>query len=388
MVTTYVYTFITSLTPSPSPNNLPAIYPDASQEPTQMANPEHVEILSQGVKAWNAWRHKHLDTLPDLEGATLGGAYFHAAYFRGSILINANLSGSILRLANFGNADLSGADIRGADLSGADLSGAILRGAILTGAILRGANLRAADIHAANLSDADIRAANLSGANLSSVNVNRVFAHRTVFDDVDLRAVEGLESIVHDGPSGISISTIYRSEGRIPELFLRGCGVPESFIVQIPALVAAVQPVEFYSCFISYSSKDKDFAERLHADLRARRVFVWFAPHDLPVGARIRPAIDESIRVHDKLLLVLSENSIGSQWVEQEVETALDREREQEGRTVLFPVRIDGAVMESKAGWPALLKNTRNIGDFTRWKEPDSYQKAFEGLLRDLKAGA
>lgn len=65
---------------------------------------------------------------------------------------------------------------------------------------------------------------------------------------------------------------------------------------------------------------------------------VWFAPHDLPIGARIRSAIDESIRLHDKLLLVLSETSVSSQWVEQEVETALAEERAQEGKTVLFPV--------------------------------------------------
>jgi hypothetical protein len=55
-------------------------------------------------------------------------------------------------------------------------------------------------------------------------------------------------------------------------------------------------------------------------------------------------------------------------------------------RVVLFPIRIDGAVMEVKAGWPALLKNTRNVGDFTKWKDHDSYQKAFDRLLRDLKA--
>jgi hypothetical protein len=43
--------------------------------------------------------------------------------------------------------------------------------------------------------------------------------------------------------------------------------------------------------------------------------------------------------------------------------------------------------MKIKTGWLALLKNTRNVGDFTRWKDHDSYRKAFERLLRDLKAG-
>jgi class 3 adenylate cyclase len=154
-----------------------------------------------------------------------------------------------------------------------------------------------------------------------------------------------------------------------------------------PTFSMVPNPVQFYSCFISYSSKDQSFAERLYTDLQNNGVRCWFAPEDLKIGAEIRASIDESIRVHDKLLLVLSERSVESQWVEQEVETALAREREQ-GRTVLFPIRLDDAVMVGKAGWSAYLRNTRNIGDFTRWKDYDAYRKAFERLLRDLKAGA
>jgi hypothetical protein len=205
-----------------------------------------------------------------------------------------------------------------------------------------------------------------------------------IFADLDLREVEGLESLRHSGPSEISLSTIYRSKGQIPEVFLRGCGVPEDFITYMRSLTA--QSIQFYSCFISYSSKDQEFAKRLHAELQAKGVRIWFAPHDLSIGARIRSVIDESIRLYDKLLLVLSEHSVSSQWVEQEVETALARERAQEGKTVLFPIRVDDAIMEVKSGWPALLKNTRNVGDFTRWKDHDSYQKAFDRLLRDLRA--
>jgi len=81
----------------------------------------------------------------------------------------------------------------------------------------------------------------------------------------------------------------------------------------------------------------------------------------------------------------LSKTSVTSQWVEQEVETALARERQQR-TTILFPVRIDNTVMALETGWPALIRNTRNIGDFRRWKTHDVYQKAFDRLLRDLKA--
>jgi hypothetical protein len=45
--------------------------------------------------------------------------------------------------------------------------------------------------------------------------------------------------------------------------------------------VVGNQAFQHYSCFISYSAKDQEFAERLHADLQNKGVRCWFAPHDL-----------------------------------------------------------------------------------------------------------
>jgi uncharacterized protein YjbI with pentapeptide repeats len=352
-----------------------------------MANHEHLEILNRGVDVWNKWREEHHKITPDLQGVWLGqlSVALNDTNLDDTDLSRANLACAYMYRARLRDANLSGAILAGARLYFADLSGANLSGADLGETHLDEANLIGAILSEANLCGAYLADANLRGANLSGAEITEAFLEHTVFADIDLREVKGLESAKHFGPSEVSISTLYRSEGKIPEVFLRGCGVPEDFITYARSLTT--KAIDFYSCFISYSSKDQEFAERLHSDLQAKGVRVWFAPHDLSIGARIRPVIDESIRVHDKLLLVLSEDSVSSQWVEQEVETALAREHEQEGRTVLFPIRIDDAVMGSKAGWPALLKNTRNLGDFTRWKDHDSYQKAFERLLRDLRAG-
>lgn len=346
-----------------------------------MANPKHLEILTQGWPTWNEWREEHASVIPDLSRINLTGISLRTANLRG-----VNLTKSNLKETNLTGVRFSGADLSGANLIHADLQMAHLDGAKLLGTELIGANLRFADLRGADLSRSVIGYVNFERTKLYGAIFSQAIAGFTTFKGADLGGAKGLESVFHQFPSSIDVETLSVSVGRIPEAFLRGCGVPEPFIVQLPALVAAIEPIQFYSCFISYSSRDEEFAERLRTDLQAKGVRVWFAPHDLPIGARIRPTIDESIRVHEKLLLVLSEASVASQWVEQEVETALAREREQEGRTVLFPIRIDGAVMESKAGWPALLKNTRNVGDFTRWKDHDSYQKVFERLLRDLKA--
>jgi hypothetical protein len=86
-------------------------------------------------------------------------------------------------------------------------------------------------------------------------------------------------------------------------------------------------------------------------------------------------------------LLILSENSVSRPWVAYEVESAFEREH-REGRTALFPIRIDDAVMDSGQSWAVAIRCTRHAGDFTRWKDHGSYSKAFDRLLRDLKSGA
>ena len=343
-----------------------------------MANPEHLKILMQRVNAWNKWRLENAGIIPDLEVADLSLANLRGADFLGANLVWANLVG-----VNLNEADLREANLRFADLSTADLCWAGLAGAKLRGANLTGANLRGAHLHGANLHGADLSGADFIGADLENSDFTNARMGSTVFGDNEFSTVKGLETLDHRGPSTIGIDTIYKSKGNIPEVFLRGAGVPEDFITYMKSLVG--KAIDFYSCFISYSSKDDDFAQRLHADLQQKGVRCWFAPEDLKIGDKFRMRIDESIRIHDKLMVILSENSIRSSWVEEEVEAAIEKERKQ-NKLVLFPIRLDDAVMETDQAWAASLRRTRHIGDFRPWKDHDQYQKSFERLLRDLKA--
>ena len=290
-------------------------------------------------------------------------------------------------MADLGRADLRGADLRGADLSRANLSGADLSGADLSGADLRGADLSGANLSRADLSGADLSRADLSGADLSGVTVGW-----TVFGAVNLSVAKGLESVIHAGPSTIGIDTVYASQGRIPEVFLRGAGVPDEFITYMRSLVG--RPIEFYSCFISYSSKDQEFAERLHADLQAKGVRCWFAPEDIQGGRKLHEQIEQAIRHYDKLLLVLSEHSMGSEWVKTEIYHARQDEMRSRRRK-LFPISL--VDFPTVREWTAFDADTgKDMGrevreyfvpDFSAWKDHDAYRKAFDRLLRDLKAG-
>jgi hypothetical protein len=204
-----------------------------------------------------------------------------------------------------------------------------------------------------------------------SVNVRQkvpLIARRTVHHCAPphLGGCKNLDAINHDGPSTIDIRTLQRS-GPLPLAFLRGVGLPDKLIDYLPSLLD--RATQFYSVFISYSTKDEEFARRLHADLQNNGVRCWFDAEDMKIGAKIRDVIEEAIRLRDKVLLVLSEASIASTWVEGEVEKAFEEER-QRGGLVLFPVRLDDAVLTTKEAWAAHLRRSRHIGDFRAWKGP------------------
>jgi len=236
-------------------------------------------------------------------------------------------------------------------------------------------------LNRSNLSGAFLQGANFEDCYLIDADFSSALLGYTRFLNVSLAGVKGLESCTHSGPSYLDHRTLLQS-GVLPTPFLQGCGLPDALIEYLPSLLK--QPILFYSCFISYSSKDEEFAERLYADLQNKGIRCWYAPEDLRIGDKFRVRVEESILLHDKLLVVLSDNSIRSPWVEEEVEAGLERER-REGAQVLFPIRLDDAVMETNQAWAASLRRQRHIGDFSKWKDHDSYVKALDRLVRDLK---
>jgi hypothetical protein len=287
-----------------------------------MANPEHLKKLQQGLEIWNPWRKRHPEIVPDLSGAVIEGDIWDSAQAKANLgkrqfpggLSQANLDDADLSRANLNgvrlfSARLSLADFRDAHLEWSDLRWASMTGANLSGANLDGANLFATVLDSANLTHVDLREASLFGTKLDMSDLSNADIGATAFNDIDFRTVKGLETVQHHGPSGVGVWAIYRSEGNIPEDFLRGCGVPDDFITYAKSLVA--NPIQFYSCFISYSTKDQDFADRLYADLQSKGVRCWFAPHDIQSGRKLHEQIDEAIRLHDKLLLILSPHSYG-----------------------------------------------------------------------------
>jgi uncharacterized protein YjbI with pentapeptide repeats len=325
-----------------------------------MPNDEHLALLLQGVVTWNTWRDRNPNIQPDLSRADLHGADLHGADLHGADLHDADLHGADLQHANLGVARLYGANLTNANLNHAGLQLADLHHADLSGVTLFHADLSSAGLIRTNFTNAFLYDTNLSGAFVKGAIFNKARFEETIFARTFLKHAIGLDDCTHFAPSIIDFHTLIRSED-LPAPFLRGCGLPDALIEYLPSLRG--EAIRFYSCFISYSVKDQIFADRLHADLQNKGVRCWFAPHDLPIGAKTWDAIDEAIRLREKLLVILSKASLGSDWVEDEVNKAFAEERSRK-ETVLFPIRIDNTVMTTGEAWAVKLRDQRNIGDF------------------------
>lgn len=378
-----------------------------------MANFKQLDILKKGVDSWNLWRINNSHILPSLSEAGLHMAYLKEANLSKADLTDAdlrmaelveanltdaeltwaNLNEAVLRNANLRRAKIQKANLARANLAGADLSKAVLiwstlgranlRSAKLVETNLNAANLSGSDLAGANLRNASLIGANLTRANLEGVDLSNCIIGGTLFGNVDLSVVKGLESIVHLGPSTVGIETVYKSMGKIPEIFLENAGIPKDLIKYIES---HIDPDEkLFSSFISYTGKDEIFARKLLKDLQDSGIRCWIITEKVRKKERYYPLTDAALNLHDKEILLLSEHSIERYWLENEIYAAFEKE-EKTGETILFPVLLDDSVKYSEKPWVIKLRRSRQVFDFSLWQDDETYAEMLDILAMALKS--
>ncbi len=91
--------------------------------------------------------------------------------------------------------------------------------------------------------------------------------------------------------------------------------------------------------FISYSHADRNFVDQLATQLVARNVNVWLDRWEMHVGESLIDRIQKAITDASALLIILSPESVQSEWCKKELNGGLIRELE-ERRIVVLPVLI------------------------------------------------
>jgi len=331
----------------------------------------------EGIKEWNR-RRSAGEEIPDLSSVNL----------RKADMADVNLDYAKLQGASLNNVNLRRASLRNADFSETDLSESNLQNADLTRCIIDGSSMEDTD---------------LNGATLYWVTFHKTILCNTIFNDTrigstifasDLSEAIGLNKTRHWGNSAINVNSILSFKDDLPEKFLRGCGLRDEEIAYFRAQIG--KPIRFYTCFISYNTADEEFASRLHNDFQEAGIRCWKWNEDARTGKSMWGEIDHAIRKFNKLVLIASESSLKSPYVGDEIERALQKERnlmvrkhkgEYDGETdVLFPVRIDDYIFD---GWeherkPDVTKKV--IADACGWnRDNDKYQKMRDKLIADLK---
>lgn len=366
-----------------------------------MANPEHVEIVRQGVEAIAEWRRTNPTVRLDLSGADLSRAYLLEADLSGAALAQANMLQAVLAQANLSGADLPEANLNfsvltRADLSGANLFRASLVGAMAFGTNLSGVNLTEADLAMANLMFADLSGAKLVKANLSGTNLasaELLSADLTgatlggnCFGFTDLSRVVGLASVTHEIGSSVGAETLIDSvRGAGGQLtadlraFFRSAGVPSELLDVIPAIAAEVK---YHTCFVAYGQRDVAFARELCEHLTGKGVSCWLYEMHATPGQRTWTEIVRKRREADKVVVACSADALVRDGVLKEIEEQVDEDPDK-----IVPISLDDLwkasgfrVMRADRDLkPYLLE--RNYADFANLP----YDEALERLLRGLR---
>jgi uncharacterized protein YjbI with pentapeptide repeats len=347
-----------------------------------------IKILTSDAATWNNFKRKQKHSIIWYESGV------RTFWLPGYIIDLRQLD---LRKADLTDRDLSNIDFTGSDLSGTNFSRSTLDLSDITGTIaghtsLEDCNLRRTKwaptkLHYVRANNADFSHAELNGAVLSNCRLQNAkftkalivaefdgsdvrgadFANSHIlssFLNIDLSAARNMHSASYHSNCRIDYQTIKLSE-RVPTPLLAACGVAHFHIPYIDAI--SRNGAKHPSCFISYSVKDDKFIEYFRNQLANKGIRNWFAPRDLPFGASTRDVIESQIRAHDRLIVVLSKSSIQSQWVQFEVETALELERRKR-KDVIIPVSIDDEVFKTKISWVRHLARTKNIAMYKNWK--------------------
>ncbi len=359
-----------------------------------MANPEHVDIVKQGVEKIRKWIELNPGILLDLQSANLSGANLSGLDLLDPIkgfLTKVDLSGANLAEADLANTNLPWVNLSGADLSKAFLLNANLNDANLSGTNLAGAILFMSNLSRTNLSEAELFRAGLFGANLFQANLFRAElseakSSNTSFSNCDLSSCSGLDKVEHESPSSIGVDTLLmtlRGAGgaftKEQLAFFKGAGVPEELLNALPRIIAEVK---YSNCFISYGQLDGKLATKLREDLTASGITCWLYELDSTPGVRTWQEISMKRREAENMVLLCSAEALVRDGVLKELEEQID-----ENPDKIIPISLDDLwkhpgfrVMRGQRDLKPFLLD-RNYADFANME----YAEALKRLLRGLE---
>lgn len=368
-----------------------------------MANPVHVAKVKEGWTAAMEWFHaefrkpdveKWIDLTeidiadPELARVFGPGTSFCWVRFDGADLHGIDISDAVIWENEFDGTNLAEAKLSGSELCYSTFIGANLRGAHLSRAALTGVRLVGADLAGANLQGACLYKTELIGATLDSSNLSQADFTDAVLgygslQSVDLSTVEGLNSVTHVGPSAIDAHTAETLDHKLRRSFLAGCGI-ESIGKDLDLTEVFAVP-RSRNCHTLFEHCDEILESRIRRRLLSRGLPVWrsvYMSYDTTwwqAGSFSRPQPETTI-------LICSHASLRAEWLLKRVEKLMENESSGSHGQLLFPIAVDNYLLKE---WSHPLRERildREIIDFHRWGNRESFRRSLHRLIDLLAA--
>ena len=151
--------------------------------------------------------------------------------------------------------------------------------------------------------------------------------------------------------------------GSTPLIFAKKVGAEEQATEQ-------QQRKQFSKIFISYSSKERNIADKVKLVLESNGVACWMAPNSIPPGSNYTKEIPIAIESADAVVLILSKSAQESNWVPKEIDSAINKGK------MIIPLQIDNEHITEQFGF--MLSQYQRIDAYNRLSD------AFEELVKRL----
>jgi uncharacterized protein YjbI with pentapeptide repeats len=325
-----------------------------------MANKNHEEILRQGWRVWYRWHTNHPDEKLDLKGS----------YFSEIDLGSIDLNGVDLSQSHFYKVKFEYTNLRKANLSGASLQHC----SFSSGSLLE-ANLSGADLFHTQFHDVDLREADFEGC----------FCGYTIFANVDLSTTKGLEKVNHYSASTLGFDTLVLSRGKISDHFLRGCGISDNLIHNLPSFVQ--EATQYNSCLLMYHQVDKVLVERLYNRLQAAGVRCWRYGREYSHGNKNRQSVNLFAGdSYQKIIMCCSETTFQTMWLSSSIDRLIGQENLQEQKK-LMSLDLDGSLVTASKGRRSYdVMQDRLILPYRDWKDDANFDLLVDAVVKALRS--
>jgi uncharacterized protein YjbI with pentapeptide repeats len=402
-----------------------------SDQELRPRSPSCEEVLS-----WNLWRQKNRTVLPfvphyfkaglrldgidfshlDMEGvlfdeislnrACFDGTNLKGAKFNKCAMDHASFHETILQDSEILNCTIERSQFYACNMTNIVLSFSNMTDSQLSKVQLRRGNLEQSNIAASSICEVDFRNARLGGtgfinsrisnsqfveAKATAADFSGVHMARCQFESSDLSEVSFHNSkfancrISRCKIIGADFSGAQFHQCVINDIdFSRALQTDRMQIVdsrtndsnQIQKNPTCSGLKYFRTCFLSYSWLDNEFVEQLSCTLSEFGVSIYLDKNEMSSTEWIETSLQKAIKSHEVLVLVLSENSEGRDWVKFEIEFA---------RTIgieVIPVVIDNPIGEKQ--WVKDIISAHKTIDFTQWRNENRFSMSRDLLLEHL----